>query len=90
MFTTTLRIPDDLAAFLQEAAQGASLSVNAFLAQLLQRERTETRRRRLAQDWTAYATEALDQDVDCAVAAQREVDQPARDPAPGQRPLRLP
>ena len=81
MFTTTLRISDDLALFLQETAQGAALSVNAFLAQLLERERAEARRRRLAQDWADYAADGPAQDVDYAVAAQSElVAEPAAAP----------
>jgi len=41
MFSTTLRIPDDLAAFLQQAAKAEAMSVNAFLADLLERETIE-------------------------------------------------
>ena len=73
MFSTTLRIPDDLAAYLQEAAKGASLSVNAWLAQLLERERAEARRQRLAQDWAAYAADGSAQDVEYALPAQGEL-----------------
>jgi hypothetical protein len=73
MFTTTLRLTDDLALFLQETARGASLSVNAFLAQLLEKERAEARRRRLAEDWAAYAADEAAQDVDYALAAQGEI-----------------
>jgi hypothetical protein len=73
MFSTTLRIPDDLAAYLQEAAKDASMSVNAWLAQLLERERAEARRRRLAQDWAVYAADLPAQEVDYALPAQREL-----------------
>ena len=72
MFTTTLRIPDELAAFLQETAKDSSMSVNAFLAQLLEKERAEARRRRLANDWAAYAADEAAQDVSYAFAAQAE------------------
>jgi len=73
MFTTTLRLPDDLARFLQETAKGASLSVNAFVAQLLEKEQAETRRRRLARDWAEYAADGEGQDVSYALAAQGEL-----------------
>ena len=73
MFTTTLRLPDDLARYLQETAKGASMSVNAFLSQLLEKERAEARRRRLALDWAEYATGDAGQDVAYALAAQGEI-----------------
>ena len=73
MFSTTLRIPDDLAAFLQQAARAEAMSVNAWLAGLLERERQAERRRRLARDWEAYAAEAAAQDVDYALEAQGQL-----------------
>lgn len=73
MFSTTLRIPDELAAFLQQAAKAEAMSVNAWLAGLLERERQAERRRRLARDWEAYAAEGAAQDVEYALAAQREL-----------------
>ena len=73
MFSTTLRIPEDLAAFLQKAAKAESLSVNAFLAGLLERERQNARRQRLAMDWAAYAADGDAQDVAYAFAAQAEI-----------------
>jgi len=81
MFSTTLRIPDDLAAFLQQAARAEAMSVNAFLAGLLERERRAARMRRLAMDWEAYATEGGNaQDVEWGLAAQAQV--AAEDPVP--------
>lgn len=73
MFSTTLRISDDLAVFLQQAARAEAMSVNAFLAGLLERERQNARRRRLAKDWAAYAADGEAQDVEYAFAAQAEV-----------------
>ena len=82
MFTTTLRIPDALASYLQEAAAEASLSVHAFLTQVLERERAVARKRRLARDWTAYAADSARdpaQAVAYAFAAQAEL---VAEPAP--------
>jgi hypothetical protein len=73
MFSTRLRIPDALAAYLQEAAKDASLSVNAWVVQLLERERAEARKRRLAQDWAVYAADLPAQKVEYALPAQREL-----------------
>ncbi len=73
MFSTTLRINEDLGHFLQEAAQRSALSVNAFLAELLRREREATARKRLAADWAAYAQDRQAQDVDYAFNAQAQV-----------------
>jgi hypothetical protein len=73
MFSTTLRIGDDLAAFLRQAARAEALSVNAYLAGLLERERQAARLRRLARDWEAYAGDGDDQDVEYAFAAQARV-----------------
>ena len=80
MFSTTLRIPDDLAAFLQRAAQADAMSVNAFLARLLERERRAERMRRLAKDWEAYAADGDAQEVEYALAAQAQV--AAEEPIP--------
>jgi hypothetical protein len=71
MFSTTLRIPNDLGDFLQEAARSSALSVNAFLTGLIEREREEARRRRLAQDWAAYGQE--EQDISYTLSAQAEL-----------------
>lgn len=49
MFSTTLRIPDDLGAFLQDAARQSGLCVNAFLTNLLAEGQAAARRRRLAE-----------------------------------------
>jgi predicted short-subunit dehydrogenase-like oxidoreductase (DUF2520 family) len=73
MFSTTLRISDDLAAFLQQAAKAEAMSVNAFLARLLERERQAARKRRLAEDWQAYGAEGQLQDVAYALEAQSEI-----------------
>jgi hypothetical protein len=71
MFSTTLRIPDELGTFLQEAARASALSVNTFLVSLIARERDEAKRRRLAKDWAAYGQG--DQEVSYALPAQAEV-----------------
>ena len=87
MFSTTLRIPDDLAVFLQQAARADAVSVNAFLAGLLERERRAARKRQLAKDWEAYAAEGNAQDVEWALPAQAEI--AAEEPIPyrtGPRP----
>jgi len=73
MFSTTLRIPDPLASFLQEEAKAHNLSVNAYLTRLLEADREEGRRRRLAQDWVAYAADLSDQDVAYALPAQAAI-----------------
>ena len=70
MFSTTLRITDDLAVFLQQAAQAEAMSVNAFLTRLLERESRAERLRRLARDWEAYAADGEAQDVEYAFTAQ--------------------
>jgi hypothetical protein len=70
MFSTTLRIGEDLAAFLRQAARAEALSVNAYLAGLLERERQAARLRRLARDWEAYAADGEAQDVEYAFTAQ--------------------
>jgi hypothetical protein len=71
MFSTTLRIDDALGNFLAEMAKSQTLSVNAFLAGLIERERAETHRRRLAQDWAALAREG--QDVEYALSVQADL-----------------
>jgi hypothetical protein len=60
MFATTLRITDELGSILQDLARFEGLSVNAFLARLIEQEREARRRRRLGEDWAAYAREGLD------------------------------
>jgi len=71
MFSTTLRIEDELGRFLTELAQSRALSVNAFLADLIERERRLLHRQRLAQDWAAYAQE--DPGAEYALTAQGEL-----------------
>ncbi len=73
MFSTTLRTDDELGRFLQEAARGQALSVNAFLTELIERERAATARKRLATDWATYAQDAAAQDVAYALNAQAEL-----------------
>ena len=73
MFSTTLRIDENLGHFLQEAARRSALSVNAFLAELLRREQEATARKRLAHDWRAYAQDSDAEDVSYALAAQAQV-----------------
>lgn len=89
MFCTTLRISDDLAAHLQEAAKAQSLSVNAFLARLILEHREAERRGALAREWAAYAADAEAQDVDYAVEPQSELaaepEAPFQRSAPGLR-----
>ncbi|WP_306600219.1 hypothetical protein [Geothrix sp. 21YS21S-2] len=70
MFSTTLRLPDELAAFLQEAARSQGLSVNAYLARLVEERREGDRRSRLARDWALYAGETAAQDVEYAFDPQ--------------------
>ncbi len=73
MFSTTLRLPDDLAAFLQDAARSQGLSVNAYLARLVEHRREEDRRAQLARDWALYAQDTAAQDVEYAFEAQRSL-----------------
>ena len=73
MFSTTLRLDDDLGHFLREVAEAHALSVNGWLAQLLRRELAAAARRKLAADWAAYAKDAGGQDVAYAFTAQAEV-----------------
>ncbi len=86
MFSTTLRIDEKLGHFLQEAARRSALSVNAFLAELIRREQEAAARKRLAQDWRAYAQDPEAQDVSYAWAAQTEVVAEPRRKAYGARP----
>ena len=73
MFSTTLRLDDDLAAFLHTAAAAQALSANGWLVALLRREQALAARRQLAADWAAYGRDAEAQDMDYAFAAQAEV-----------------
>ena len=73
MFSTTIRIDESLGQFLQEAARRSALSVNAFLAELIRREKEAAARKRLAQDWKAYAQDTEAQDVNYALSAQAQV-----------------
>jgi hypothetical protein len=70
MLSTTLRIADDLALFLQQAAKAEAMSVNAYLVRLLEVDRLAVRKRRLAEDWAAYGGETDAQDVEYALGAQ--------------------
>ncbi len=60
------------------------MSVSAFLALLITREREAQRRRLLEADWAAYAKEGLD--ADYALAAQIEA--AAESPLPFKTPAR--
>ena len=73
MFSTTLRLDDDLGRFLREAAEAHAMSVNGWLVELLRREQVAAARRRLAADWAAYGKDAEAQDVAYAFEAQAEV-----------------
>ncbi|MDE3244572.1 MAG: hypothetical protein KGN80_00680 [Acidobacteriota bacterium] len=73
MFSTTLRIDENLGHFLQEAARRSALSVNAFLTDLIHREQEAAARKRLAHDWRAYAQDAQAQEVSYALEAQAQV-----------------
>jgi len=73
MFSTTLRLDDDLGRFLREVAEAHALSVNGWLAELLRREQAAAARRKLAADWAAYAKDEEAQDVSFALAAQAQV-----------------
>jgi hypothetical protein len=85
MYSTTLRLDEDLARFLQDEAGSREMSVNALLAELVSQARAARSRRRLAQDWAAYAQDAGAQDVTYALSAQTEV---AAEPKAG--PYRAP
>ena len=73
MYSTTLRLDEDLARFLQDEAGSREMSVNALLAELVRQARTARSRRQLAQDWAAYAQDDEAQDVAYALPAQAEV-----------------
>jgi predicted HicB family RNase H-like nuclease len=73
MFSTTLRLDDDLGRFLREAAEAHALSVNGWLVELLRREQVATARRKLAADWAAYGKDEEAQSVSYAFEAQAEV-----------------
>ena len=73
MFSTTIRIDENLGQFLQEAARRSAQSVNAFLAELIRREQEAAARKRLAQDWKTYAQDNEAQDVSYALNAQAQV-----------------
>jgi predicted HicB family RNase H-like nuclease len=73
MFSTTLRLDDDLGRFLREAAEAYALSVNGWLAELLRREQAAAARRKLAADWAAYGKDEEAQSVAYAFEAQAEV-----------------
>ena len=70
MPSTTLRLDEDLARFLQEEARAQDMSVNALLVDLVRQARELRARRRLAEDWAAYAQDAEAQDVAYAFPAQ--------------------
>lgn len=89
MYSTTLRLDDDLARFLQQEAQARELSVNALLADLIHQAKEARARRRLAQDWAAYAQDDAAQDVAYALPAQSQAAaEPRAKPyrAPRRRP----
>lgn len=73
MFSTTLRISDELGGALKAAAEQESLSINAYLVRLLTEWQEAERRRVLAADWAAYAQDAPAQDVEYAAHAQAEL-----------------
>ncbi len=73
MFSTTLRLDDDLGRFLREVAEAQAMSVNGWLAELVRREQVMVARRKLAADWAAYGKDGEAQDVAYAFAAQAEV-----------------
>ena len=73
MFSTTLRLDDDLGHFLREAAEAHALSVNGWVVELLRREQVAATRRKLATDWAAYGKDDEAQDVAYAFEAQAEV-----------------
>lgn len=73
MFSTTLRLDDDLATFLRAEAVAHTLSVNGWLVELLRREQVAAARRKLAADWAAYGQDAEALDVAYAFEAQAEV-----------------
>lgn len=78
MFSTTLRLDDDLGRFLREVAEAQAMSVNGWLAELLRREQVAAARRKFAADWLAYAKDEGAQEVGYAFDAQAEVAAEAR------------
>ena len=73
MFSTTLRLDDDLGRFLRAAAEAHAMSVNGWVAELLRREQVAMARQKVASDWAAYGKDAEAQDVAYASTAQAEV-----------------
>lgn len=73
MFSTTLRLDDDLGRFLREVAEAHAMSVNGWLAELLRREQAAAARRKLAADWASYGKDEEAQSVIYAFEAQAEV-----------------
>ena len=93
MYSTTLRLDDDLARFLQQEAQARELSVNALLADLIHQAKEARARMRLAQDWAAYAQDDAAQDVAYALPAQSQavIETAAKTAAePRAKPYRAP
>jgi hypothetical protein len=72
MYSTTLRLDEDLTRFLQEEARSREMSVNALLAELVRQAQAARARRHLARDWAAYAQDAEAQDVAYALPAQAD------------------
>jgi predicted transcriptional regulator len=60
MFSTTLRLDDDLGRFLREVAEAQAMSVNGWLAELVRREQAMEARRKLAADCAAQAEVAAE------------------------------
>ncbi|MBS1785428.1 MAG: ribbon-helix-helix protein, CopG family [Acidobacteria bacterium] len=89
MYSTTLRLDDDLARFLQEEAKVRELSVNALLAQIIHQAKEARARKRLARDWAAYAQDDAAQDVSYALPAQIEAVAEAK-PKPYRAPKKRP
>ena len=73
MFSTTLRLDDDLGRFLRAAAEAHAMSVNGWVAELLRREQVAMARQKVAADWAAYGKDEEAQDVAYAFEAQAEV-----------------
>ena len=73
MFSTTLRLDDDLGHFLREVAEAHAMSVNGWVVELLRREQVAAARRKLAADWVAYGKDGEAQSVAYAFEAQAEV-----------------
>ena len=73
MFSTTLRLDDDLGHFLRAVAEAHAMSVNGWMAELLRREQVAAAGRKLAADWVAYGKDGEAQSVAYAFEAQAEV-----------------